>query len=101
MVESPRWLCFKDRHAEAQIVLARLAARDPEDQFVKSELKIISNAIAAEQAGGVIGWREALSGGEQQNFRRIVLGLGTSVFQQMGGINVVCSKNSVRCVGTC
>ena len=88
-VESPRWLCFKDRHAEAQIVLARLAAKDPSDPSVKAELKIISDAIAAEKAGGKVGWREVLSGGEHQNFRRIVLGAGTSVFQQMGGINVV------------
>ncbi|OAL31214.1 hypothetical protein AYO20_08269 [Fonsecaea nubica] len=88
-VESPRWLCYKERHAEAQVVLARLAAKDREDTSVKIELKIISDAIAAEKAGGAIGWREVFSGGEQQNFRRLVLGAGTSVFQQMGGINVV------------
>jgi MFS family permease len=91
-VESPRWLCYKERHAEAQIVLARLAAKDHDDRSVKIDLRIISDAIAAEKAGGAggaIGWREVFSGGEQQNFRRLVLGAGTSVFQQMGGINVV------------
>lgn len=91
-VESPRWLCYKERHAEAQVVLARLAAKDHEEQSVKIELKIISDAIAAEKAGGAIGWREVFSGGEHQNFRRLVLGAGTSVFQQMGGINVVSFK---------
>ena len=89
MVESPRWLCFKERHAEAQIVLGRLLASNPESSYVKTELRIIATAIAEEKAGGKVGWREALSGGEQQNFRRLVLGAGTSVFQQMGGVNVV------------
>lgn len=84
-VESPRWLCYKERHAEAQVVLARLAAKDREDQSVKIELKIISDAIAAEKAGGAIGWREFFSSGEQQNFRRLVLGAGTSVFSRWGG----------------
>ena len=46
------------------------------------------DAIAAEKANGKVGWRDALSGGEHQNFRRLVLGVGTSIFQQMGGINV-------------
>jgi MFS family permease len=93
-VESPRWLCYKERHADAQVVLARLAAQDPEEPSVKIELKIISDAIAAERAGGAVGWREVFSGGEQQNFRRLVLGAGTSVFQQMGGINVVSIEKS-------
>lgn len=90
MVESPRWLCYMDRVDEAQVVLARLARKDVDDPVVKGELRIIADTIAAEKANGKVGWREAFSGGEQQNFRRIVLGAGTSVFQQMGGINVVC-----------
>jgi len=89
MVESPRWLCFMDRHGEAQMVMARLAKLDPDHPEVQGELKIISETIAAEKANGKVAWREVFSGGEQQNFRRIVLGAGTSVFQQMGGINVV------------
>jgi MFS family permease len=89
MVESPRWLCFKDRFGEAQEVLARLSARDIDDEAVRTELRIIMDAIAAEKAHGKVGWRDAFSMGEQQNFRRLLLGAGTSVFQQMGGINVV------------
>lgn len=93
MVESPRWLCFRDRHAEAQVVLARLLKKEPDDPIVKGEPKVIADTIAAEKAGGKVGWREIFSGGEQQNLRRIVLGAGTSIFQQMGGINVVCLRS--------
>lgn len=96
MVESPRWLVYRDRHAEAQTVLARLANKEEDHPDVLGELKIITETIAAEKAGGKVGWREVFSGGEQQNFRRIVLGAGTSVFQQMGGINVVCFTSSER-----
>lgn len=88
MVESPRWLCYKERHAEAQIVLARLAAKDPEDPEVKSELRIIADAIAAEKAGGAVGWREIFSHNENQTFRRICLGAGTSIFQQVSTLQL-------------
>lgn len=96
MVESPRWLCYVNRQAEAKIVLARLARADPDDPEVLGELKIINDTIQAEKAGGKVGWREAFSCGEQQNLRRILLGAGTSVFQQMGGINVVCLNNEIQ-----
>ncbi|ORY01739.1 general substrate transporter [Clohesyomyces aquaticus] len=84
MVESLRWLCFKDRHAEAQVVLARLAAKEVHHEDMLTEL-----AIKMEKAHGKVGWRDAFSVGETQNLRRILLGAGTSVFQHMGGINVV------------
>jgi MFS family permease len=89
MVESPRWLCYVDRVDEAHAVLARLAKTDLDDPVVKGELRVIADTIAAEMAHGKVGWRDVFHGGESQNFRRIVLGAGTSVFQQMGGINVV------------
>jgi MFS family permease len=95
MVESPRWLCYVDRQDEAQIVLARLARTSPDDPIVLGELKFIAETIAAEKANGKVGWREAFSCGEQQNLRRILLGAGTSVFQQMGGINVVCLSETI------
>jgi MFS family permease len=87
--ESPRWLCYMDRHEDALAVLARLGKVPTTDKDVRGELKLISETIAEEKANGKVGWRECISGGEQQNFRRILLGIGTSMFQQMGGINVV------------
>ena len=89
MVESPRWLVYQDRHAEAHAVLARLSKKDLDDHYVKGELNIIADTIAREKAYGKVGWRDIIAGGEQQNLRRILLGAGTSMFQQMGGINVV------------
>jgi nitrate/nitrite transporter NarK len=36
-----------------------------------------------------VGLREVFTNGREQNFRRILLGAGTSFFQQLGGTNVV------------
>ena len=45
--------------------------------------------IAHEKAEGEIGWREIFHNGRQQTFRRILLGMGANIFQQIGGVNVV------------
>ncbi|KAK1059654.1 hypothetical protein LTR74_012489 [Friedmanniomyces endolithicus] len=89
LVESPRWLCLKDRHEEARAVLARLHAKPVDSPEVRESLEIIIETIAEERADGEIGWREVFHNGRQQTFRRILLGLGVSIFQQLGGINVV------------
>jgi sugar porter (SP) family MFS transporter len=89
MPESPRWLCLKDRNDEAQIVISRLLAKPLNDDAVVESLQLIINTVAHERENAKVGWREVFTNGEQQNFRRIALGAGTSLMQQMGGINVV------------
>jgi hypothetical protein len=88
MPESPRWLCYKDRFPEALQIMSRLEAKPIDDPQLKEDMQVIIDTIAAEKETDKVGWREIFSGGEQQNFRRIILGAGTSVFQQLGGINV-------------
>lgn len=89
LVESPRWLCLKDRQQEAQVVLSRLVAKPVDDPDVQDLLHIMVTTIARERAEGQITWREVFHNGSQQTFRRILLGAGTSFMQQMGGVNVV------------
>ncbi|KAK3075809.1 hypothetical protein LTR53_000511 [Teratosphaeriaceae sp. CCFEE 6253] len=89
LVESPRWLCLKDRHEEARAVLARLYAKPLDDPEVRESLEIIIETIAEERADGEIGWREVFHNGKQQTMRRILLGMGANIFQQIGGVNVV------------
>nr|OQO22095.1 hypothetical protein B0A51_09551 [Rachicladosporium sp. CCFEE 5018] len=89
LVESPRWLCLKDRHEEARAVLARLHAKPVDHPDVKETLEIIIETIAEEKADGEIGWREVFHNGRQQTMRRILLGCGANIFQQIGGVNVV------------
>lgn len=89
MPESPRWLCTKDRHAEAQVIIGRLLAKPSDDPSVVEALQLIITSIGHEKQLAKVGWRDVFSNGPQQNFRRIALGAGTSLMQQMGGINVV------------
>ena len=89
LVESPRWLCLKDRHAEAKENIARLFAKEISDWEVQETLDIMIETIASERAEGEIGWREVFHNGKQQTFRRICLGAGANIFQQLGGVNVV------------
>jgi sugar porter (SP) family MFS transporter len=89
MPESPRWLCMKGRHEEAQTIIARLQAKHRDDESVTEALQLIVAMVTHEQELAKVGWRETFSNGEQQTFRRVALGAGTSIMQQMGGINVV------------
>lgn len=89
MPESPRWLCMKGRHEEAQTIIARLQAKHRDDECVTEALQLIVAMVTHEQELAKVGWREIFSNGEQQTFRRVALGAGTSIMQQMGGINVV------------
>jgi sugar porter (SP) family MFS transporter len=87
--ESPRWLVLKDRSEEARGVIARLIAKPRESPDVYNSLKAIVDAVALEASVKRDGLKEIFNGGRQQTFRRICLGAGCSIFQQMGGINVV------------
>ncbi|KIW87284.1 uncharacterized protein Z519_12187 [Cladophialophora bantiana CBS 173.52] len=89
MPESPRWLCMKDRHEEARYVISRLQARDISSPEVSKAFQLIVDTVAHEKSASKVSWREVFSNGEQQTFRRISLGAGCSLMQQMGGINVV------------
>lgn len=89
MPESPRWLYYKDRLEEAQEIMAHLENKSTDDPSLKAEIRIIAETISHEREAQAVGWREVFAGGEQQDLRRIILGAGTSLMQQFGGINVV------------
>ena len=49
LVESPRWLCLKERHDDARVVLSRLHAKPMDDPAVSESLYIIIETIAEEK----------------------------------------------------
>ncbi|KAF3766430.1 general substrate transporter [Cryphonectria parasitica EP155] len=86
LVESPRWLAHhKDIH-EATHVLARLLDTTEDDTRVQQSKGEIEEALRLEAGGSL---REIFTNGGQQNFRRMLLGVGALYFQQMSGINTV------------
>lgn len=85
LVESPRWLCLKGRHEDARIVVSRLQAKSPDDIEVASALEIMIDTISREKEESSIGWRELFHNGRLQTSRRIMLGVGVNIMQQLGG----------------
>ncbi|KAM5387025.1 hypothetical protein ACJZ2D_000318 [Fusarium nematophilum] len=89
MPESPRWLVMRDRAEEARAILARLRAKPQTDQEIVDEIQYLVATVHHEAKTQKVSLKEVFSNGPQQNLRRILLGAGTSVFQQFGGTNVV------------
>lgn len=65
LVESPRWLCLKDRHSEAKAVIARLYAKPMDDESVRESLEIMIDTLTRERAEGQIGFKEIFRNGPQ------------------------------------
>lgn len=76
---------MKDRHEEARLVTSRIQADRLESPEVSEALQLIIDTIAHEKATSKVSWGEVITDGEQQTLRRICLGAGTSLMQQMGG----------------
>ncbi|KAK3721454.1 hypothetical protein LTR37_003009 [Vermiconidia calcicola] len=86
LVESPRWLSLKGRHDDAQAVISRLLAKPLNDVEVVSTLELMIETIAREKEESTVGWRELFKNGRLQTSRRIMLGVGVNIMQQIGGV---------------
>ncbi|KAI9367005.1 general substrate transporter [Aspergillus egyptiacus] len=87
--DSPRWLIMQGRHTEARDVMARLLDQGDYDAEVEQELRNINDALAAQSKGGTFRYRELLTNGPSQNFRRAALAVVAQFFQQIVGINLI------------
>ncbi|KAK7958135.1 hypothetical protein PG996_010421 [Apiospora saccharicola] len=88
--ESPRWLLTKDRTADATTVIAALQGKHRDHEEVQKELAVFVDAIRATgHKGGVTPMRELTTNGRTQHFRRLLLGAGSQMMQQLSGCNAV------------
>jgi sugar porter (SP) family MFS transporter len=90
--ESPRYLMAKDRKEEALEILAILEGEDQNSASVQGQFKNIQAALDFSRSsanGGAVTWRDYFRGGRQQTFRRLALGYGIQMMQQLTGINAV------------
>lgn len=87
--DSPRWLIQKGRYEEAKIVVARLLAKPAEDPEVKKLHEDIVRNTEHELHVSKVSWRALLGNDQLQTTRRVILGAGTQLMQQWGGINVI------------
>lgn len=87
--DSPRWLAMQGRVDEARQVTARLLGKPVDDPEVITEIKAIQEALEVQSRGGGFRYKELLTNGPSQNFRRTMLGVAAQFFQQICGINLV------------
>jgi hypothetical protein len=89
--ESPRWLAQNGHHEQSRAVIARLAGRGVplDDAQVTLVYEEIQEAIRLESEGGPFKYKELLTSGKLQNFRRILLCIGVDGFSQLSGINLI------------
>ncbi|KUI62552.1 Sugar transporter STL1 [Cytospora mali] len=86
LVESPRWLANHKSMSEAERVFARLLDTTEDDARVVEMRTEVEEALEKERGASI---REIFRNGGQQNFRRMMLGVGALYMQQMTGINTV------------
>lgn len=95
--ESPRWLLSKDRQEEAAIVLGALAAKPTDDEEVSLQAGVIMDGIRASgQAGQPTPLSAVFSNGKSQHLRRMLLGGGSQMMQQLSGMCSSPSPSSTR-----
>lgn len=88
--ESPRWLVMRNRVKEAQSIIARLEAKPEDDPTVQEQVQYLVSSVNHEaELQNSVSVKEIINNGPQQTARRILLGVGTQIFQQIGGTNVV------------
>ena len=87
--ESPRWLVLKDRAAEANSVLALLHDLPEDHPDVQLNLLEIQSAQELASRGGPFHYKELISGGPLQNWRRTTLTVVIMVMQQFTGANMM------------
>ncbi|KAG9254411.1 uncharacterized protein F5Z01DRAFT_636488 [Emericellopsis atlantica] len=87
--DSPRWLAMQGRMEEAREVTSRLLGKPIDDAAVSTEIQAITEALEVQSRGGGFKYKELLTNGPSQNFRRTLLGILSQFFQQICGINLI------------
>ncbi|KAH6684227.1 hypothetical protein B0J14DRAFT_612311 [Halenospora varia] len=89
--ESPPWLIAHGNIDQGRMIITDLEGLDVNDEQVTNDVKDIQFAVTFKEHG--VSWGDLLRGrtGDQEGsstIRRLILGMGTQIMQQLSGINV-------------
>lgn len=84
--ESPRWLIFKHKDAEARRVLAALHDAPENTPYISIKFSAIKDTVLGMEKGS---FKELFINGPDTHFRRTVLAHINQMFQQISGINLI------------
>ncbi|KAI8095690.1 hypothetical protein BDF21DRAFT_406489 [Thamnidium elegans] len=88
--ESPRWLIYKDRNTEALMILSQLRSKGNEhDVDVQMEFTGIVQDVSFDKMVYKQKFWSLLRKGNDNNRKRILLGMGIHIFTQLSGINAL------------
>lgn len=88
--ESPRWLIYKDRNAEALTILSRLRSKGDEyDVDVQMEFTGIVQDVTFDKIVYKHRFISLLQKGNDNYRKRTLLGMGIHTFTQLSGINAL------------
>jgi sugar porter (SP) family MFS transporter len=88
--ESPRWLCKVERVDEALRVMGAVNGESIDSERTQNDIRAIVDSINLErQIGAAFRVKDLTTGGPSQHWRRLLLGITSQFFQQIGGCNAV------------
>jgi sugar porter (SP) family MFS transporter len=86
-LESPRWLCEKDRNEEAKEILRKLHYNGHNEDFLELEYAEICQAIELDRQLSVKSWQGLFA--KKSWRKRLALACGIQLATQTSGINVI------------
>lgn len=90
MLRVPSRLCKQDRAVDATKVMASLNGESLDGSQTAVDIRGIVDSIKIEHAvDSNFHFKDLFTGGPSQHFRRIILGVSSQFFQQIGGCNAV------------
>lgn len=89
MPESPRWLVLRARHEEAQDILARMMSTDFNDPAILNAMRILIATVTHEREAETSAMADLLRKDRTQTLRRVCLGAGLGLMQQLCGVNII------------
>ena len=86
--ESPRWLCYQDRHAEALKVIAKVHGTSEDDAGVQVQYREITDTLRYEKdEGRSLSYMETIR--SRTNRKRLLLAVSMAPLAMLTGSNII------------